>query len=120
MLHKTTVNCPHCDCEYRLERGDEIRTKDCAGCGRELCEECDQFKCDACDERFCVEHRIQWEGDWICVDCALFWAQEMKGKLRRLLEERMEERMTRGIAAMRAWRAAAAASECPLFVEEVA
>jgi hypothetical protein len=115
-----TVNCPHCDCAYRIERGDEIRTKDCATCGNDLCGECAQFECASCDLPHCAEHKVVYDGEAVCASCALAWVQDAMRQAQRLLEERMEQRMTRATAAMKAWRATAAAQPVPFGESEVA
>jgi hypothetical protein len=113
-----TVNCPHCDCAYRMERGDEIRTKDCAACGNDLCGECAQFECASCDLPHCAEHKVVYDDETVCASCALAWVQDAVRQAQRLLEERMEQRMARAIAATPDWRAGAANEPCPLFEEK--
>jgi phage terminase large subunit GpA-like protein len=115
-----TVNCPHCDCSYRMERGDEIRTRDCAACGDELCDECAQFECDGCGEIFCAPHKVLFDGDTFCPHCALYWAESAVKLMQRITVERMEQRMARATAAMKAWRATAAAQAVPFGESEVA
>ena len=115
-----TVNCPHCDCRYRLERGDDIRTTDCAACGNELCEDCAKFTCASCDDTFCIEHMIVMDGEAACPHCAVVWANDAVRTMRRTVEARMNARMARATAAMSAWRATAAAQPVPFGESEVA
>ena len=97
---------------------DEIKTN-CHACGEELCEECEPFKCDGCDEMFCADHHILYDGEHACPDCALFWAKVEVRKMHELTDERVEARLARADAAMKAWRATAEAHEgSPLFVEK--
>ena len=103
--------------ERENEDGDEITTN-CHACGEELCEECEPFQCDGCDEVFCADHHILYDGEHACPDCALFWAKVEVRKMHELADERIEARLARADAAMKAWRATAAANPCPLFVEK--
>ena len=105
---------------YEDENRDaEIETTICHACGEELSDDAgEQFRCDGCDEMFCGEHHILYDGEQACPDCALFWAKVEVRKMRDLTEERVEARLAPADAAMKAWRATAAANECPLFDEK--
>ena len=70
-----------------------IDTQECAGCGADLCDCCDQFVCVGCDETFCLEHRVVYNGEEACPMCAHFWAEESQRKLKEIFVERMEARL---------------------------
>lgn len=108
----------HYERENEDDDNDEIKTINCHACGEELGEDDDQFKCDGCDEVFCGEHHILYDGEHACPECALFWAKVEVRKMRDLADKRVEARLARADAAMKAWRATAAANPCPLFVEK--
>lgn len=88
-----TTNCPHCDCSYRLERGDEIRTKDCAACGDELCESCPQFECEECNERFCDAHKVAFDDFNLCPHCAGVFVEDARNEMRLAIESATERRL---------------------------
>ena len=104
---------------YEDENHDDEIKATCHACGEELGDDAGEyFKCDGCDEMFCGEHHILYDGEHACPDCALFWAKVEVRKLHELTDERVEARLARADAAMKSWRATAAANHCPLFVEK--
>ena len=103
-MNSTTKTCRNCHTVHTVENcgvESSIDTHECAGCGADLCECCDQFTCTGCDETFCHSHLVKYNGEQACPMCAHFWAQEDKSKLERLFIERMEWRLTQTPAAMR-------------------
>ena len=67
----------------------------CSGCGAS---EGEIFECAGCDEWFCVSHRVMYDGEEACPDCALFWAEDGKKKMSRAMATAMERRLDRRAA----------------------
>lgn len=103
-MKTATAKCPTCRTAQEVEfNGADtcVETKECAGCGADLCEACDSFVCTGCDETFCAAHRVQYDKEICCPICAAWWAEDAKKKLHELFIERMEWRMSQKPATAR-------------------
>jgi hypothetical protein len=70
----------------------EAFNEGCNGCGRDLGED-EGFKCTGCQEVFCESHKIAYDGEEACPECALFWSQEAVKKLRLELAKNVDARL---------------------------
>lgn len=83
------------NCDLHGNHAEEYAPAECSACGETESAKLEMFECTGCDEIFCVSHRIMFDGEEACPDCALFWAEDGKKKMHRAMETAMERRLER-------------------------
>jgi hypothetical protein len=81
------------NCDVHGPDADEPRPVECSACGKEA-----DFECTGCNEAFCAAHRVMYDGEEACPDCALFWAQDAVKKMHMAIAKAVYTRMDRRVA----------------------
>ena len=77
------------NCDQHGPHAEEPRPVECTACGKEA-----DFECTGCNEAFCAAHRVMFDGEEACPDCALFWAQDAVKKMHKAIAKAVENRLT--------------------------
>jgi hypothetical protein len=81
------------NCDLHGGHVEEERRPECSACGKEA-----DFECTGCNEPFCNAHRIAYDGEEACPDCALFWAQDAVKKMHMAIAKAVYTRLDRRVA----------------------